>query len=574
MAAWIVRVEAVNFAATVLDTNDLSTIRGGGLACLRVAEPVRHALAALSPTAPDLIFSGASQCAFRIETDRSRTAIEDAVRAGMRVAEGAPHAFMMHVVDAEQLAAPGGSAEIEQALVCLEARNRTRQFRQWTQVPIVFSAAAQDADRMDGVSPATERAYFPKGRQLLPEDDDGDRPEADFELRSVSPSVKARRDFGRKARERFYGQELGGALPGELRGADASMCFAQSLQDIVAEPPAGPGLSVQNKIAVVYADGNGFGAARRHVGTQAFSRQLWLLRRELLAHIVTWLVDGARGELGEAFAVERLRERRPVRALRFETILWGGDEMAFVLPAWLATAFVERLLAWTAGWQVRDPEDPKKAPYDLTHAVAVAIGHVKTPIRQLRAIAKEAADAVKDAAKEAGWKETSSATFEIFESLHPPDAAGDGALDRWRKSVLGARADGGDLARKLVLPGDAFADVLARMRRIVDGDRKASPPRPGFPRSQLYAVLRELRAAGEGLGEPGADARVEAILDKYLRRAGMDRGATRGDLDLPEMPGVPRGIAMSLALIATLWDYADPFGQPLPGRDAPSGRAA
>lgn len=567
MTEWIVRVEAVNFGATILDTNDLSTIRGGGLACLHVAEPVGEALARLSTTPPENLFSGASQCAFRIETqtDEATTAaaVERRVRECMRAADGAkrtaPHAYMMHVVDIARVAEPGTAKSIEEALAIAEARNRARQLRQWTQIPIAFSQRAKDADRIDGVSPATVGAYFPKGKVLISEDDRIDTVQSDSDLVPVSPSVKARRDYGRTARQGFYRHFLGDRLNSTLRGNPPMLRFSQSFQDIVADPPREAGLSARSKIAVVYADGNGFGKARDSVGTIEFSKQMERPRAELLKAATDWLAAGALGTADRTFAVEDRYRGQRVLGLRFETILWGGDEMAFVMPAWLAMTFVEGFFRHTADWKIVKQQTNSH----LTHAVGVAIGHVKTPIRQLRDIAKAAADA----AKEAGLREVNSVTFEIFESLHPPDRD----LARWRKSVFGEHVEGANLALRLALPGDNFANVIDRLEALARGKMEETGFRSAFPRSQIYSALRELRQQGRGVGESGADRVVEDAIDTYAGRAGMDRGLGKRDLTLPAMNGRDRGLAMNVALIATLWDYASPFKERLPRFAAAAG---
>ena len=222
----------------------------------------------------------------------------------------------------------------------------------------------------------------------------------------------------------------------------------------------------------------------------------------MLKAATDWLAAGALGNWPDTFAVADSYRGQPVLGLRFETILWGGDELAFVMPAWLATTFVEGFFRHSAGWTINN--DRTGESFQLTHAVGVAIGHVKVPIRQLRTIAKDAADA----AKEAGLRSVNSVTFEIFESLHPPDDD----LGRWRKSVFGDSVDDNELAKKLALPGD-FSKVLARFEAIVRGESRKEGFRPGFPRSQIYTALRKLREQGKGVGESGADAVVEAVID-------------------------------------------------------------
>lgn len=569
MPELIVRVEAVNFAATILDTNDLSTIRGGGLAALGLAKPVEEALRG-AEFAPKCVYAGASQCAFRLATEHDEAAataiIEDAVRDHMRAARGAgrtaPHAFMMHVVSVAPIKkSANGEDDVEKALGLAEARGHAQQFRQWTELPIAFSNAAEDADPLDGVRPATVPTYFPKGKLLDP--DEGEQADRRrFDLVSAAPAVKARIDFGRLARQGFYADILKDRLPAALAGKPPELVFANNFQDIVADPPEEAGQSVQSKIAVVYADGNKFGDARRRIGsTAAFSDRLGDLRAGLLEAAVTWLADGAANpKWGDVFAVEGEVRDRPAKGLRFEPILYGGDEVAFVMPAWLATTFVEGFFRRTAGWTIHDASGQS---IRLTHAVGVAIGHVKVPIRQLRAIAKEAADAAKDALKDQERGNVNSATFEIFESLHPPDTE----FLRWRQSVYGGRADGDRLARALALPGDEFPAVLQALDRIKHGEidaRAGGYRREPFPRSQLYAALRKLREKGIGVGEDAANQTIDETIGVYTARAGGDRGLSPADLRLPVVPGVERGPALDLALIATLWDYANPFGNDFP----------
>ncbi len=544
MAEWVVWVEAVNFASTILDTNDLATVRGGGLAALFLPEAVQHALAKVADTST-CIHAGASQCAFRITATDAEAAIEkrvrDAIEAAMRAADATrgqpPHAHMMHVVAVAPIAEPVTEQGIEAALKLAEARGHTRQFRQWTAQPIAFNPDAKVADPLDRVRPATESIFLP-GRSAAV---------------LVSPAVKARREYGRTARQKFYASVLGDRLQRALASEPPELRFAPSFQDIVADPPGEAGPSVRGKIAVIYADGNGFGAARDAVGMIEFGRQLKPLRERLLAAICDWLVAGAMDKTwADVFVAENAEQERA--ALRFETILWGGDEMAFVLPAWLAAAFVEGFFRHTADWAVRTRTGEV---HKLTHAVGVAIGNAKVPIRQLRQIAKAAADG----AKEAGLRQHNSATFEIFESLHPPDTG----LFRWRESVFGTAADQHYISRQWALPGDAFADVLRRLGAIVWGEQRDGASQPRFPRSQLYAVLRKLREEGRGVAEATADEQAKTEIDTYTSRAGADLWLDIDRLRLPTVGDLVRGEAMDLALVATLWDYANPFAADFPG---------
>ena len=178
----------------------------------------------------------------------------------------------------------------------------------------------------------------------------------------------------------------------------------------------------------------------------------------------------------------------------------------------------------------------------------------------MKAIAAEAANT----AKEAGLRGANSVTFEIFESLAPPDTG----LGGYREAIFGG-ADHKPLARRLALPGTEFGEFERRMRVLkgVDSDDIEA----GFPRSQLYDALRAVR--GKLTNETGAKAVVEHLA-AYRRRAG---GAAKAALledhlppDWDETESNPRPLPMALYLISQLWDYARPFATPLP--DFPAAR--
>lgn len=530
MARWVLRAEGVNFDATLLDTSDLSTVRGASLALLRLDEVVQGALG--EDPGVRKLFAGASQCAFLFDAADTAAAhlqrekVIDALRAG---SDGLPTAHLCVMVDVAPLNGIGITAELD-ALAVAEARNRTRQFRSWTLDPLPPERAATRADALDGVRPAGDVIRRPAGDTGTLED------------LPVSRAVKAKRDFGRTARQDFYASlaGLGPDVAQRILGSSGEPCFTDSIEDIVATPPDGLPLSVRGKVALVYADGNGFGAKVKQVGPERFSAQLAAQRRNLLAAVLSWYAEGARGESWRFFAAE-VPGKQP--RLRFETLLWGGDEFAFAMPAWLVFPFLEGLFAMTAGWQVQS-EDGTMMP--LTHAVGVAIANRKTPIRQLHTIAKAAADLSKDS----GLKGEDSVAFEIYESLTPPDL-GDGL------SLLRARAFGADagLDASLGFPGRAFCRLTEGLATLSGG--------AGFPRSQLYGALRAARdaaasaGAGRGLFSPAATQAVEAHLDAYQRRPGGLEAVNQLRANLPPgCAGASRPLPVALALIAQLWDYA------------------
>lgn len=583
---YLLRVEGVNFDRTLFDTNDLSTIRGGSLALLKLGLAVEAALKGWAEVVP--VYAGASQGAFTftrdgapaeviaearrrvVETLASRTAeIHDPLDVEVRgdrlpPRRPIPFSTLTFVVDVVAVAAAPGatrSAALEAALDRAEALNHTRQHRQWTVDPVAAGGAGR-ADDLDGIRPAVERIEIrggggPTTKQWL------------------SRSVLDRRDYGRRARQTFYRSELGstwtdvlGPPHGERFG------FTDSFEEIRADPPEPGALaeSSRTKIAVVYADGNAFGDTRRaltpsegRTRAQIFSERLGDLRRRLLTRILRWYVVPS-DERGRS---PYLARNGGDLNLRFETLLWGGDEMTFVLPSWLAVDFVTAFFEATADWRIG--ERP------LTHAVGVAVGHHKTPIRQLGHIAKEAAELAKvafarptaaDEAPRSDRVPPNTVTFEIFESIAAPDVW----LGAHRAGVFATKPDWDTqiaLARRIAFDGGTFAALVDRMAGLAGHGRTEA-----FPRSQLYAALRSLRAAGLDQTSPDADDRVATDLATWARRMGRDEEAVIAGLRLARAPDTDReagtaaggraGLALDIALLVQLWDYVHPLGDRRP----------
>lgn len=554
MPTFLLRMEGVNFDASLYDTNDLSTIRGSSLALLRAGGVALAALqCAPGATNVETVFTGASQAAFTFDT--ADDVVAEPVAAHVRSvltsskaagAAGGPEAELRDavaqlsfVVDVVPASTAGGADALEVAM----ARNRTRQYREWTLPLPVFDPGAQAPDPFDSTRPATaSERRVPPGKFLLPVAPP--RGKSDGE-RMYAPSVVARRAYGRTQRQEFYKAETG-------RGIGKGLAYTDEFEAIVANPPDKVPLSLRSKMAVLYADGNGFGKIRAAMtaehgnATDAFrdfSGQLVALRRGLLQGLCDWYGAGIKAsEAGlDTFAV-RQDKSSDSYDLRLETLLWGGDELMFVIPAWLALAALQGFFAATRGWQIKGP----KGNHDLTHAAGLVICHHKTPIRQAKRIAEELALACKAAA---GGR--NAASIAIFESLSPSETA----LAEARAGLYGGRSKDEleAIDKMLVIPGDGFnkvGDVIAALKS--EGDEAP------LPRSKLYDALRAARGKG-GLMTNDAQAAIDELLQDYATRV---RGLETFDasrLVLPQVDGANRTLPVTLGLIAELWDYVAPF---------------
>lgn len=512
---YVLRAEGVNFDATVFDTEDISTIRGAGLALLNIEATVTAALKAAQVSEMRILYAGASKiaCAFTATAELAETIRADVMRRLSRCGPARePFGHLSFVVD---LVASTGESAADRA----EARNHARQLRQWT-VPLPgFAEGARDFDPVDRARPAVRNTHLPPGK--LPGTEDSEET-----VRLLSTSTGERHCYGRRMRRKFYADN---AAP----GAAADLLFADSFEEIVASAPAGLPLSLCSKLAVVYADGNGFGALAKSDG---FSQRLRGLQQGLLEQILDWLRRGAGSTASDRFALLS----RNQRYLRFETLLWGGDEMMFVLPSWLALAFLEGFFSATSGWAVGEP---------LTHSVGVVICHHKTPIRLARQLVYEIVDGLKDGLKrefaDPNKTKQNAVSIEIFESLMPPL---DG-LAAHRAGVYDT-PDPGALA--LAFPGEGPSALPALVETLAQR----------LPRSQLYRLLRAARAKG-GLASATASTAALEMLEDYARRV---QKVEATEVRLPKLDGIPvRPFALDLALIAQLWDYVAPCeGDALP----------
>lgn len=624
MTVLYVKLAAVNFAATLFDTEDLATIRGASSAALRLIPALADHLEAtyrpegvrvdrLSASASEAVIcwstgppTGTGRVPFpptpRGKNEKNwRRGLEKALEAGDPEAavealwrkEGGerlqrrggvlyPLGLLLEWVRNRSAAKPSGAPadplgplegalddtiaafltnprepawkqlcvlhaswrstrdDLANALVALDNRLRTRQLERWSLPPPPLATGLLPAARavcaLTGVHPA-DPVRSPN-----------------YEPRSAS--VIARRRSGVAQKQGFYADRLTRAaehadgLAADRDGLDSAVRaiasdaartlrdrgrrpvadpigFARHFADIVDDPPAHVPVGIRGELAVVALDGNEFGKRRderaRH-GFEAyrrFSRWLEVLGGLLLADLLDWME--AHPDMTVA-TVPDPEEDEARRRLRFETLLWGGDEMLFVLPAWAVLDFLARLETSLGRW--REPESGGRA---LTFAIGVAVGAHKTPIRELRAAALALCTLAK------GDRQMSRVQIARLRGLDAADLERDGV----RAARFGRADDADAWSLALVGIGDtvrAAAGLLARTGR-----------------SQLHRWLRA--AARDGLlGATGA----EAVARRDAMRARLrDLGLADADLAILTDDRLGRGSRYPLLPLRQLLELAD-----------------
>lgn len=491
MSAYYLRVEAVNLAHTVYDTEDLSTVRGGGLALLRAVEWVGERFG-LEP-----VTLGASAGIFELpaadaeDAERRRREVERFLaehRQEYEGAEGEPGALDLGRLTFVADVTPA-SDDFALDRRRLLARNRFRQMQSPSLVvPIEAAPEGAGPCEADRLRPVAEGCYGKPRRGT------------GRGSHRVSRSVWDRREFGRAQKQAFYQDETGERFPGG---------FSEDFEGLSGDPgaePAPDGALLAGKMAVLYFDGNGFGALQDRLCTTArlqrgFDDTLRRLRRELLRELL------AAAGSDPAF-LEEAEEGEPAR-LRFETLLWGGDELLWVVPAarglWTLNFFYRRVAEWCF-------EDER-----LTFAGGLVLCHHDAPIYRVRSLAEELAGL----AKRHGAAGNRFA-YQVLESF---DHAG-ADLER----VRGRRTPAAVEPTDLLLDGGAVEAALAQAAEV----------RRGFPRRRVERAVRVLQSG-------------EAVDAGRARRGLAPETAEALDSLLVAFGGPPAGWLH----LADLWDYLE-----------------
>ncbi|QTA89241.1 hypothetical protein [Desulfonema magnum] len=346
MAKYYLRMEAVNLYAFIGDTYDLSTIRGGGLLLLESAKQVQtkfsSALTVISTGASIGFFS------FEAEDDANAEALRRNVAEFLRNDENLQHATF--VVDFEK-----ADKDFLQTREMVLAKNRWRQFQQPT---VVIPEPNEHMDHfcpLDKVRPGTEKSKV-KGKEEI-----------------ISKSVAQRRSHGIDQKKRdFYISEIG-----EFCGSAITADFVSNLESLTDDTEQG---NLHHKMAVIYLDGNGFTKIRNKYCNdentlRQFDIQLRGFRADALKALLDRMDDGSYRDKDERY--------------RLETLLWGGDELIWVVPAWKGWNVLDCFYTASASWEF--------AGQRLTHAGAMVFCHHKAPIHRITHLCQDLADSAKAA---------------------------------------------------------------------------------------------------------------------------------------------------------------------------------
>lgn len=240
-------------------------------------------------------------------------------------------------------------------------------------------------------------------------------------------------------------------------------------------------------MAVIYLDGNSFGNIQRNLdrkGLQKFDDYVKECRKCFLRHLLNnilftpsrWMTKNDNGK----------------DCIRLEILLWGGDEILLVVPAWLGW--------WTLSCFFRKSKDWKFESHSLTHAAGLVFCHHRAPIHGIQEIAKELAELAKGKSREANY-----VGYQILESF---DTVGMG-LEEYREKRLGKMLEGKsqewikETIKELIIPGNEMEEALVYM----------APIKRALSKGRVYKIVQTLFSSPEQFEKlkDAADTQLNAI---------------------------------------------------------------
>jgi hypothetical protein len=484
---YLLRVEAVNLGHFVYDTNKIQPTRGGSFLLLDSVQKLDGET--ILGAKLKKITTGASIGLYRF-TAENGVKPEDVADEALKVLNTATGD---HATFAVAYVKDTGNFKVD--LLKLQTKVRWQQYQQPTLILPKTIPPTKEECSFDGVRPAVDQ----------------------FLKKSASKSVKHRADKGRKLRQQIYKNILGTETYAKVinnikskdtGGKDDRDIVTDDIQELAYHKDMG---NLNNKIAFIYLDGNKFTKIRNNLCEKseeltAFSKEVEESRIKFLAALLT------KAEKDKTFKTED-------EIIRLETLLWGGDELEIIVPAWKGWEVLHDFFDAMKNVNFIKEATGEKAP--LTHAGGIVFCNCKAPIREIRRMAHELSDMAKEAIKPA-FETIESIKTQVshekhdtfhFLALESFDTVG-GKIKPFAQNYFG----------KTIWDNMRLnADDMAKLNTAIDTMKKN-----GFPRNKIFDIVREVKKrveAREAIRSNGQDTsllkkeqteQMHAYLEKVL----------------------------------------------------------
>jgi len=479
MQDWLVRVEAVNLDSFVYDTQDVSTVRGGGLLLLDMAAQLDCGLTK--------VFTSGSIGLFRARSD-SAAGLKAKVLEWLASKPALNEAGIL--VDVAEFDESNGDFPA--------AHDRARAGIRWSQMQAPAIVYPVDLDQ-------TQVCYYDRIRPAPKTDP---KKEDNRDSNPVSTVTHVRRRYGIERKQRFYASEA---------RVDPAWKYTFDLDQLTDDREAG---YLHHKMALIYLDGNKFskivGACLSPWELGECSRTLRANQGSILRRILDEMTSGRLARHRTHY-----RHEKDGEILRVETLLWGGDEIIWAVPAWLGWWWMKqffthygRLGSWQLdGQTVTTTDNYKGSP--LTHGAAVVFCHHDAPLQRIISLARNLADWPKSKGM------VNTFTYQTLESFDYLGEDVEGIRRRRLPQEL-VPVDDGEAPDFYCLPGSNMEQIERSMRKL----------HSCVPKGELHALVQILcrdRDFAEGLKAAAVlvkksekrDVKARQYLDELVAALGM-----------------------------------------------------
>lgn len=186
--------------------------------------------------------------------------------------------------------------------------------------------------------------------------------------------MEFRKKYGVGVKNHIYPKLLG-------LGPETKLPVTSDLETLTANKTN----TLDGMMAFIYMDGNRFGKIRdeKCTSTTLYKNYQNKIQDGLRKPALAKLLEFAQNPVNKSF-----RTNNESGEIRLETLLWGGDELEIIVPAWQAFNTVQILN------DIFDSNEAKFEGVNLTHAGAVIFCKHNLPILQVRKYAHELCDEV------------------------------------------------------------------------------------------------------------------------------------------------------------------------------------
>jgi hypothetical protein len=369
----LLRIEAVNLAYSIEDTEDLKTRRGGSFILLDAIQKIESTFKnELKP-----ISTGASAGLFEVCAENHALVAEKVRKLLATTMPESLATFVVSVVSQEATFSANNEALI--------ASNRWQQMQS-----LSFSGVG-----------------LGQGSTIC--DEDEIRPTQKKES-TYSASVEERRQVGLKLRQKIYQKVLGDNHPhfDRFRFSDDFGGIAKGLPKNISPE------TLDGKLAIFYADGNKFGRFSKNANSPEAARKWDSAIKQKRRQFISELMD----KTAKHSAWNSLNGS--ISRLRMEVLLWGGDELMLAVPGWCGLQLAQYFFDAMKGWKYPAEGESEM----LYHAASLVLCHHQAPISAVSDLARRLADIGKDKS------EQDSLTWLTLESFDHTGDSLDDYLDR------------------------------------------------------------------------------------------------------------------------------------------------